>query len=179
MGARTRFKLPVNLPIYAFLVQLDQLAKRGGGSDSRCGCQEKALASASAFSVKFVPLERVKYAGACEIACGSEIRLRRVKERILFHIVAKGHDISQFSKGKLFHIRREPNISLDHPMGKLYHFRTILKHALHPRRVFFSPSLTIPTAYAIIKKKARREPHPCTTATIWTTPTPTARMPTC
>ena len=47
---------------------------------------EKALASARAFSVKFVPAERVKYAGACEIACGSEIRLRRVKERILFHI---------------------------------------------------------------------------------------------
>jgi hypothetical protein len=38
------------------------------------------------FAVKFVPAERVKYAGACEIACGSEIRLRRVGERISFHI---------------------------------------------------------------------------------------------
>jgi hypothetical protein len=48
--------------------------------------------------VKFVPAERVKYAGACEIACGSEIRLRRVKERILFHIATNGSNISQFTK---------------------------------------------------------------------------------
>ena len=33
--------------------------------------------------------ERVKYAIACEIAYGSEIRLRRVKERISFHILRK------------------------------------------------------------------------------------------
>jgi hypothetical protein len=48
----------------------------------------------------------VKYADACEIACGSEIRLRRVKERILFHIdqiVAKQRgDISQFPQGNYF-----------------------------------------------------------------------------
>jgi hypothetical protein len=52
----------------------------------------------------------VKYADACEIACGSEIRLRRVKERILFHIL----------RSKIFHNAREriishsaePNISL-------------------------------------------------------------------
>ncbi|MBO5511187.1 MAG: hypothetical protein J6B24_05585 [Clostridia bacterium] len=50
------------------------------------------------FSVKFVPAERVKDAGACEIASGSEIRLRRVKERILFHIATARSNISQFTK---------------------------------------------------------------------------------
>ncbi|MBP3666684.1 MAG: hypothetical protein J6K29_06495 [Clostridia bacterium] len=50
------------------------------------------------FSVKFVPAERVEYAGAGEIACGSEIRLRRVKERISFHIATNGSNISQFTK---------------------------------------------------------------------------------
>ena len=50
---------------------------------------EKALAYARAFSVKFVPAERVKYAGACEIACGCEIHLRHVGEQILFHIATK------------------------------------------------------------------------------------------
>ena len=39
---------------------------------------ENALAYARAFSVKFVPAERVKYAGACEMPYGREIRLRRV-----------------------------------------------------------------------------------------------------
>ena len=70
---------------------------------------EKALAYARAFSVKFVPAERVKYAGACEIACGSEIRLRRVKERILFHILqsrifhnARWRIISHSSQGEYF-----------------------------------------------------------------------------
>ena len=61
--------------------------------------KKKAIrASGWLFSVKFVPAERVKYAGACEIACGSEIRLRRVKERILFHIATNGSNISQFTK---------------------------------------------------------------------------------
>jgi len=54
------------------------------------------------FSVKFVPAERVKYADACEIAYGSEIRLRRVKERILFHIATNGSNISQFPQGNYF-----------------------------------------------------------------------------
>ena len=59
---------------------------------------EKALAYARAFSVKFVPAERVKYAGACEMPYGREIRLRRVGERISFHIGTKGSNISQFTK---------------------------------------------------------------------------------
>jgi hypothetical protein len=42
-----------------------------------------------AFWAKFVSAERMKCAGACEIACGSKIRLRRVKEQILLHFVAK------------------------------------------------------------------------------------------
>ena len=62
------------------------------------------------FAVKFVPSERVKYAGACEIACGSEIRLRRVGERISFHILRS--KIFHNSRSELFHIRRMPNISL-------------------------------------------------------------------
>ena len=76
---------------------------------------EKALAYARAFSVKFVPAERVKYADACEIACGSEIRLRRVKERILFHI-----DQSRRRREIFHNFRKEiishsatPNISLE------------------------------------------------------------------
>jgi hypothetical protein len=47
----------------------------------------------------------VKYAGACEIACGSEIRLRRVEERISFHILLNKvkQDISQFPKEIISH----------------------------------------------------------------------------
>jgi len=66
------------------------------------------------FSVKFVPTERVKYAGACEIACGSEIRLRRVGERILFHIATKEqyftiHEVNYFTFGvsRIFHLKNE------------------------------------------------------------------------
>jgi hypothetical protein len=68
----------------------------------------------TSFAVKFVPSERVKYAGACEIAYGSEIRLRRVKERILFHILRSVSEVRYFTMcdSTLFHIRREPNISL-------------------------------------------------------------------
>ena len=36
------------------------------------------------FSVKFVPAERVKYAGACEIACGSEMRFAREGNEFYF-----------------------------------------------------------------------------------------------
>ncbi|MBQ5821230.1 MAG: hypothetical protein IIW31_08345, partial [Clostridia bacterium] len=71
--------------------------------------RKKHLREQVLFSVKFVPAERVKYAGACEIACGSEIRLRRVKERILFHILqsrifhnARWRIISHSSQGKYF-----------------------------------------------------------------------------
>jgi hypothetical protein len=72
--------------------------------------------------VKFVPAERVKYADACEIACGSEIRLRRVKERILFHIdqSRRRREIFHNFRRKLFHIRRKPNISLEKPLILCY-----------------------------------------------------------
>ena len=60
---------------------------RAVGSIPTAPAKKKAIRKSEwLFSVKFVPAERVKYADACEIACGSEIRLRRVKERILFHI---------------------------------------------------------------------------------------------
>ena len=57
----------------------------------------------------------MKYADACEIACGSEIRLRRVKERISFHIEQsrRRREIFHNSRRELFHIRRKPNISLE------------------------------------------------------------------
>ena len=46
--------------------------------------------------------ERVKYASACEIAYGSEIRLRRVRERISFHIATLGSNILQFLQENYF-----------------------------------------------------------------------------
>ena len=61
----------------------------------------------------------MKYADACEIACGSEIRLRRVKERILFHIATKEQYFTIAAR-KLFHIRRKPNISLEMFMNLWY-----------------------------------------------------------
>ena len=79
------------------------------GSSPTTGTRKKHLREQVLFSVKFVPAERVKYAGACEIACGSEIRLRRVKERILFHILqsrifhnARWRIISHSSQGEYF-----------------------------------------------------------------------------
>ena len=47
----------------------------------------------------------MKYAGACEIACGSEIRLRRVEGRISFHVLLNKvkQDISQFPKEIISH----------------------------------------------------------------------------
>ena len=66
---------------------LPALAKRGRGSESfRVGHEKSHSRCGWLFSAKFVPAERVKYAGACEMPFGREIRLRRVKERILFHI---------------------------------------------------------------------------------------------
>ena len=56
--------------------------------------------------------ERVKYADAYEIACGSEIRLRRVKERILFHIVQSRR------RREIFHNFRKEIIS--HSAGAEY-----------------------------------------------------------
>ena len=66
--------------------------------------------------MKFVPAERVKYAGACEIACGSEIRLRRVKERILFHIATNATVVSFDYNEKVF-----GNIVLKLEIGKDTH----------------------------------------------------------
>ena len=77
-----------NLPVSTLWVQLDELAiGEFGVQNPPAPAMKKAIrVSEWLFSVKFVPTERVKYANACEIACGSEIRLRRVEERILFHI---------------------------------------------------------------------------------------------
>ena len=88
------------------------------GSSPSAPAKKKAdFESNRLFSVKFVPAERVKYAEACEIACGSEIRLRRVKERILFHI-----DQSRRRREIFHNFRKEiishsatPNISLEKP----------------------------------------------------------------
>ena len=56
----------------------------------------------------------MKYAGTCEIACGSEIRLRRVKERILFHIATEEqyftiYEVNYFTFGasRIFHLKNE------------------------------------------------------------------------
>ncbi len=83
-----------------------------GSNPSSAGKKKAIRESEWLFSVKFVPAERVKYVGACEIACGSEIRLRRVKERISFHIATKEQYFTIFVR-KLFHIRRKANISLE------------------------------------------------------------------
>ena len=80
------------------------------GSSPSAPAKKKAIrVSEWLFSVKFVPAERVKYAGACEIACGSEIRLRRVKERILFHI----------ERSEIFHNFRKEIISHS-PQGEYF-----------------------------------------------------------
>ena len=90
------------------------------GSSPPAPAKKKAIrVSEWLFSVKFVPAEWVKYADACEIACGSEIRLRRMKERILFHIdqSRRRREIFHNFRRKLFHIRRKANISLEkHPI---------------------------------------------------------------
>jgi hypothetical protein len=70
---------------------------------------KKHLRKQVLFAVKFVPSERVKYAGACEIACGSEIRLRRVGERISFHI----------DRREIFHNFRKEIISHS-PQGEYF-----------------------------------------------------------
>ena len=84
--ARHAFKLQATI---SFLLSWCSLMPSllGGVQNPPAPAMKKAIrVSEWLFSVKFVPTERVKYANACEIACGSEIRLRRVKERILFHI---------------------------------------------------------------------------------------------
>ena len=63
------------------------------------------------FSVKFVPAERVKYADACEIAYGSEMRFAREENE--FHFTFCEAKYFTISARKLFHIRRKPNISLN------------------------------------------------------------------
>ena len=58
-----------------------------GGPNPPSPTRHKHLRKQVLFSVNFGPSERVKYADACEsLASEPEIRLRRVKERILFHI---------------------------------------------------------------------------------------------
>ena len=84
--ARHAFKLQATI---SFLLSWCSLMPSllGGVQNPPAPAMKKAIrVSEWLFSVKFVPTERVKYANACEIACGSEIRLRRVEERILFHI---------------------------------------------------------------------------------------------
>jgi len=50
-----------------------------------------------------------------EIACGSEIRLRRVKERILFHIATKGSQAAPFSIGRNQWIRNRLKLQATFP----------------------------------------------------------------
>ena len=77
---------------------------------------EKALASARAFSVKFVPAKRVKLPPAREsLASEPEIRLRRVENGFHFTSCEAGYFTMRDSA--LFHIRRKANISLEkHPI---------------------------------------------------------------
>jgi len=74
------------------------------------------------FSVKFVPAERVKYADACEIACGSEMRFAREENEFHFtsNKAAGGVRYFTISARKLFHIRRKPNISLNLSILKFF-----------------------------------------------------------
>ena len=55
------------------------------------------------FSVKFVPAERVKYAGACEIACGSEMRFAREGNEFYFTSTEERyftiHEVNDFPFG--------------------------------------------------------------------------------
>ena len=52
-------------------------ATHGFASKSDTRHRKKHLLRQVLFSVKFVPAERVKYADACEIAYGSEMRFAR------------------------------------------------------------------------------------------------------
>ena len=68
-------------------------------------------------------MERVKYADACEIACGSEIRLRRVKERILFHIEQsrrRREIFHNFRKEFISHFAARQNISFEKLINLCY-----------------------------------------------------------
>ena len=71
------------------------------------------------FSVKFVPAERVKYADACEIAYGSEMRFAREENE--FHFTFCEAKYFTISARKLFHIRRKPNISLNLFDSEVFH----------------------------------------------------------
>ena len=73
--------------------------------------RKKHLLRQVLFSVKFVPAERVKYADACEIAYGSEMRFAREENE--FHFTFCEAKYFTISARKLFHIRRKPNISLN------------------------------------------------------------------
>ena len=87
------------------------------GPNPATPASKKHLHKQVLFAVKFVPAERMKYADACEIACGSEIRLRRVKERILFHIDQsrrrreifhnfRREIISHSAQARIFHLKK-------------------------------------------------------------------------
>ena len=68
------------------------------------GTRKKHLREQVLFSVKFVPAERVKYADACEIAYGSEMRFAREENE--FHFTFCEAKYFTISARKLFHIRQ-------------------------------------------------------------------------
>ena len=80
------------------------------GSNPAIPARKKHLLRQVLFSVKFVPAERVKYADACEIAYGSEMRFAREENE--FHFTFCEAKYFTISARKLFHIRRKPNILL-------------------------------------------------------------------
>ena len=80
--------------------------------------RKKHLLRQVLFSVKFVPAERVKYADACEIAYGSEMRFAREENE--FHFTFCEAKYFTISARKLFHIRHKPNISLNLSILKFF-----------------------------------------------------------
>ena len=88
------------------------------GSNPAIPARKKHLPRQVLFSVKFVPAERVKYADACEIAYGSEMRFAREENE--FHFTSNEVRYFTISARKLFHIRHKPNISLNFPTLKFF-----------------------------------------------------------
>ena len=88
------------------------------GSNPAIPARKKHLLQQVLFSVKFVPAERVKYADACEIAYGSEMRVAREENE--FHFTFCEAKYFTISARKLFHIRRKPNISLNFSTLKFF-----------------------------------------------------------
>ena len=113
----------MGVPIFLFLVGLVLLIKGGDWFvDGATGIAHRfhipeLLIGATVVSIGTTLPEVMVSAtsavsGHGEIACGSEIRLRRVKERILFHIATKEQYFTMCDS-TLFHIRRKANISLE------------------------------------------------------------------